>query len=127
MKKETFIVISLILIIAVSCSSPKKDNQKSTETVQTSNPEQATPEEKNTQVSSETVGSGKKLYKDKGCLVCHQLNTKLVGPAVKDIAAAYSGNNAGLTAYLKGEGKSIVDPSQYSVMQPTSYYKSIAC
>lgn len=118
MKKETFIAISLVLIIATSCSSPKKDNQKSTETVQTSNPEQATPEEKNTQVSSETVGSGEKLYKDKGCLVCHQLNTKLVGPSVKDIAAAYSGNKAGLTAYLKGEGKSIVDPSQSSVMQP---------
>lgn len=118
MKKETFIAISLVLIIATSCSSPKKDNQKSTETVQTSNPEQATPEEKNTQVSSETVGSGEKLYKDKGCLVCHQLNTKLVGPSVKDIASAYSGNKAGLTAYLKGEGKSIVDPSQTSVMQP---------
>ena len=118
MKKETLIAISLVLIIATSCSSPKKDNQKSTETVQTSKPEQATPEEKNTQVSSETVGSGEKLYKDKGCLVCHQLNRKLVGPAVKDIAAAYSGNKAGLTAYLKGEGKSIVDPSQFSVMQP---------
>ncbi|BBE20134.1 cytochrome c552 [Aquipluma nitroreducens] len=118
MKKETLIAISLVLIMAASCSSPKKDNQKSTETVQTSNPEQATPEEKNTQVASATVGYGEKLYKDKGCLVCHQLNKKLVGPAVKDIAAAYSGNKAGLTAYLKGEGKSIVDPSQSSVMQP---------
>lgn len=118
MKKEIFITFSLVLIMAASCSSPKKDNQKSTETVQTSNPEQITPEEKNTPVASETVGAGEKLYKDKGCLVCHQLNTKLVGPAVKDIAAAYSGNKAGLTAYLKGEGKSIVDPSQSSVMQP---------
>lgn len=118
MKKETLIAISLVLIIAVSCSSPKKDNKKSIETVQTSNPKQAIPEEKNTQAASETVGSGEKLYKDKGCLVCHQLNTKLVGPSVKDIAAAYSGNKAGLTAFLKGEGKAIVDPSQASVMQP---------
>ena len=74
MKKETFIAVSLVLIMAASCSAPKKDNQKSTETVQTSNPKQAIPEEKNTQVASETVGSGEKLYKDKGCLVCHQLN-----------------------------------------------------
>lgn len=118
MKKETLIAISLVLIIAVSCSSPKKDNQKSTETEQTSNPKQAIPEEKNTKLVSETVRSGEKLYKEKGCLVCHQLNTKLVGPSVKDIAAAYSGNKAGLTAYLKGEGKSIVDPSQFGVMQP---------
>ncbi|MDD2306962.1 MAG: c-type cytochrome [Prolixibacteraceae bacterium] len=118
MKKETFIAVSLVLAMAASCSAPKKDNQKSTETLQTSNPKQAIPEEKNTQVASETVGSGEKLYKDKGCLVCHQLNTKLVGPSVKDIAAAYSGNKAGLTAFLKGEGKAIVDPSQASVMQP---------
>lgn len=113
-----FIAVSLVLIMAASCSAPKKDNPKSTETVQTSNPIQAIPEEKNTLAASETVGSGEKLYKDKGCLVCHQLNKKLVGPSVKDIAAAYSGNKAGLTAYLKGEGKSIVDPSQASVMQP---------
>jgi cytochrome c len=118
MKKETFIAVSLVLIMAASCSAPKKDNQKSIEKVQTDNPKQAMPEEKNTQVASETVGFGEKLYKDKGCLVCHQLNKKLVGPAVKDIAAAYSGNKAGLTAFLKGEGKAIVDPSQASVMQP---------
>lgn len=109
--------ISLVLIMTASCSAPKKDNQKSTETVQTSGTKPAIPEEKTILEDSETGGSGEKLYKDKGCLVCHQLNTKLVGPSVKDIAAAYSGNKAGLTAYLKGEGKSIVDPSQGSVMQ----------
>lgn len=118
MKKITFIAVSLVLIMAASCSAPKKDNQKSTEAVQTSSPKPAIAEEKTNLAASETVGFGEKLYKDKGCLVCHQLNTKLVGPSVKDIAAAYSGNKAGLTAYLKGEGKSIVDPSQASVMQP---------
>jgi len=117
MKKEMLIAISLVLIMGASCSAPKKDNQKSTETVQASKPKQATVEEKTAQ-ASETVKSGEKLYKDKGCLVCHQLNTKLVGPSIKDIAAAYSGNKAGLTAFLKGEGKAIVDPSQANVMQP---------
>ena len=118
MKKEIFIAISLVLILGASCSSPKKDNQKSTESVQTSNPKPAIAEEKTTQAVSETVGIGEKLYKDKGCLVCHQLTTRLVGPSIKDISAAYSGNKAGLTAFLKGEGKAIVDPSQASVMQP---------
>lgn len=117
MKKEMLIALSLVLIMSVSCSAPKKDNQKSTEIVQTSDPKQAIPEEKSTQTTSETVGRGEKLYKDKGCLVCHQLNSKLVGPSVKDIAAAYSGNKAGLTAFLKGEGEAIVDPSQAAVMQ----------
>lgn len=117
MKKEMLIAISLVLIMSVSCSAPKKDNQQSTEIVQTRDPKQAIPEEKSTQATSETVGPGEKLYKDKGCLVCHQLNEKLIGPSVKDIAAAYSGNKAGLTAFLKGEGKAIVDPSQAAVMQ----------
>lgn len=118
MKKEMFIAISSVLIMSLSCSAPKKDNQKSTETVQASDSKQEIPEEKATQVASETVGSGEKLYKDKGCLVCHQLNEKLVGPSVKEIAAAYSGNKAGLTAFLKGEGKAIIDPSQEGVMKP---------
>ena len=118
MKKEMFIAIILVLIMSASCSAPKNDNQKSTETVQTSNPKQAIPKEIKTQIASETVGSGEKLYKQKGCLVCHQLNTKLVGPSTKDIAAVYSGNKAGLTAFLKGESKAIVDPKQASLMQP---------
>jgi cytochrome c len=118
MKREIFIVIGLVLIMGASYSAPKKDDQKSTGTVQTSKPIQKTSGQKATHTVSETVSAGEKLYKDKGCLVCHQLNTKLVGPAVKDISAAYSGNKAGLTAFLKGEHKAIVDPSQASLMQP---------
>lgn len=118
MKKEMFIAISFVLILGVSCGSPKKDTQKSSDTEQTSDPKPATTEEKTTPAVSETVALGEKLYKDKGCLVCHQIDSRLVGPSIKDIAAAYAGNKAGLTAFLKGEGKAIVDPSQASVMEP---------
>ncbi|MGV8090736.1 MAG: c-type cytochrome [Mangrovibacterium sp.] len=118
MKKEMFIAISLILILGASCSSPKKDNQKNTETVQTSNPEPATTTKDTGQATNKNADYGAKLYEDKGCLVCHQLNSKLVGPSIKDIAAAYSGNKEGLTAFLRGKGKAIVDPSQAAVMQP---------
>jgi len=112
------ITISLVLVMSASCRDPKKDNQKRTETVQTSDFKPGLTEEKPTRIASESVGIGEKLYSDKGCLVCHQLNTKLVGPSTKDIAKAYSGNKAGLTAFLKGDGKAIVDPSQAIVMQP---------
>ncbi len=107
MKRITFITISLVLIMGVSCSSPKKEKSTATKEVATS-----------IEPMVEEANPGKKLYKDKGCVVCHQVNTKLVGPAIKDIAAAYSGNKAGLTAFLRGEGKAIVDPSLASVMQP---------
>jgi cytochrome c len=115
MKNLTFIGASLVLLLSVSCSSPNKEKSTSTTTEKSAISETV---EKNPKSTEAVASVGQKLYSDKGCLVCHQLNTKLVGPAVKDIAAAYSGNKAGLTAFLKGEGKAIVDPSQASVMQP---------
>lgn len=115
MRKLTFIGASLVLLLSVSCSSPGKEKSTNTATEKSATSETV---EKNPNPAEAVASVGQKLYSDKGCLVCHQLNTKLVGPSVKDIAAAYSGNKAGLTAYLKGEGKSIVDPSQSSVMQP---------
>jgi cytochrome c len=115
MNKWSFIAASLVLIVGVSCSSPNKEKSTSTTTEKSATSETVEKSAKPTEV---VASAGQKLYSDKGCLVCHQLNTKLVGPSVKDIAAAYSGNKAGLTAFLKGEGKAIVDPSQASVMQP---------
>lgn len=115
MRKLTFIGASLVLLLSVSCSSPSKEKSTNTTTEKSATSETV---EKNPKPAEAVASAGQKLYSEKGCLVCHQLNTKLVGPSVKDIAAAYSGNKAGLTAYLKGEGKSIVDPSQSSVMQP---------
>src|SRR5690606_12667680 len=115
MRKLTFIGASLVLILSVSCSSPCKEKSTNTTTEKSATSETV---EQNPKPAEAVASAGQKLYSEKGCLVCHQLNTKLVGPSVKDIAAAYSGNKAGLTEYLKGEGKSIVDPSQSSVMQP---------
>ena len=114
-RKLTFIGASFVFLLSVSCSFPNKEKSTSTTTEKSATSETAGKGVKSTEVAA---SAGEKLYSEKGCVVCHQLNTKLVGPAVKDIAAAYSGNKAGLTAFLKGEGKAIVDPSQASVMQP---------
>jgi cytochrome c len=35
------------------------------------------------------AADGPQLLKDKGCLACHTVDTKLVGPAYKDVAAKY--------------------------------------
>ena len=51
--------------------------------------------------------AGADLVKSKGCLGCHDVATKKVGPAFKDVAAKYKGNKgaeAKLIAALK-EGK----------------------
>ncbi len=115
MKKWSFIAASFVLLVGISYSSPNKEKSTSFKVEKSAISEMLETKSEPTQPASSV---GKKLYSDKGCLVCHQLNTKLVGPSVKDIAAAYSGKKAGLTAFLKGEGKAIVDPSQASVMHP---------
>jgi cytochrome c len=48
--------------------------------------------------------SGADVVKSKGCLNCHAVDTKKVGPSFKDIAAKDQGKDADLIAKLK-EGK----------------------
>lgn len=38
------------------------------------------------------AGDPAELAKASGCLVCHQIDKKVVGPAYKDVAAKYKGN-----------------------------------
>jgi cytochrome c len=61
---------------------------------------------------------GKTLFMNNGCIACHQMDKKTVGPSVKEIGAAYAGKKDDLIKFLKGEGKAIVDPAQFAVMQP---------
>ena len=54
-----------------------------------------------------TAQSGADVLKAKGCLNCHDMEKKKVGPAYKDVAAKYKGDKgaeAALVAKLK-EGK----------------------
>ena len=50
--------------------------------------------------------SGAEVVKAKGCLGCHEVDKKKVGPSFKDIAAKYSGKDAegGMIKALK-DGK----------------------
>jgi cytochrome c len=48
--------------------------------------------------------SGADVVKTKGCLTCHAVNEKKVGPSFKDIAAKSQGKSADLVAKIK-EGK----------------------
>ena len=53
------------------------------------------------------VAQAQDVLKAKGCLNCHEMDKKKVGPAYKDVAAKYKGNKdaeATLVAKLK-EGK----------------------
>lgn len=59
-------------------------------------------------LASAGVAQAQDVLKAKGCLNCHEMDKKKVGPAYKDVAAKYKGNKdaeATLLAKLK-EGKS---------------------
>jgi cytochrome c len=127
MKTINFLAIIFVLFFVsiISCSSSKNDNQNSTETTQNTSEkvlmavESGAPApEISEQGTPENVAKGEKLFKEKNCNVCHQLDTKLVGPSMKEISKAYAGNNEKLNSFLKGNSKSIIDPAQHAIMEP---------
>lgn len=123
MKKQIFITIGLGLLISFSCSSPNKEKSTTTQSEQnvTEAPKSdtAAPAATPSATTQTTAASpGEKLFTEKTCTTCHKPDTKLVGPSLKDIAAAYNGDKNKLKSFLKGEAKPIVDPSQESVMHP---------
>ncbi len=50
------------------------------------------------------VQASAELAKSSGCLNCHQVDAKMVGPALKDVAAKYAGQE-GAADYLAGKIK----------------------
>ena len=60
---------------------------------------------------------GKIIFEGKGnCIACHNVDSKLIGPSLQDIAKIYKEKNGNMISFLKGESEAIVDPSQYEVM-----------
>jgi cytochrome c551/c552 len=59
-------------------------------------------------MSGESGGDQTALATSKGCLACHSVDNKIVGPAYKDIAAKYKGDASALdtlVAKVKAGGK----------------------
>ncbi|WP_421682298.1 c-type cytochrome [Stutzerimonas urumqiensis] len=42
-------------------------------------------------MQSASAATGEELFKSKACAACHAIDTKLVGPSYKEVAAKYSG------------------------------------
>ena len=102
MNKLLIVVLATLLLI--SCGSNKKE--ESTETVN-----------EETEVKS-PVALGQELFEGAGnCFACHKPDQKIVGPSISEIAEIYKKQNGDIVDFLKGNGKPIVDPSQYEVMK----------
>ena len=64
------------------------------------------------------VALGKEIFEGRGnCTSCHQVDQKVIGPSIHEIAKIYKDKNADIVNFLKGNGEPIVDPSQFAVMK----------
>lgn len=93
--------ISILFLLTVLLVSCKKENSKS---------ENSTP-----QIAS--IEKGQTLFEENNCVACHQLNQKVVGPSLQEMAKIYKEKKGNLVLFLKGEAQPIVDPSQYETMK----------
>ena len=105
MKKTVFL---LVVLAFVAC---KKESQESFGKSETAI------EETSTEVKTPEV-LGKEIFEGKGnCVACHQVDQKVVGPSIQEIAKIYKDQNADMVTFLKGDGEPIVDPSQFELMK----------
>ena len=103
MKKLALIAIA---ILAFSC---KKESEE---------PFGKPTEPTETAAASTPESLGKEIFEGKGnCTACHQVDQKLIGPSLKEIAKVYKDKNGNMVGFFKDESEAIVDPSQFEVMR----------
>ncbi len=109
----SFVVFALLM---VSCGKEKKEEVKKEAETTVTKVEKAAAEA--TQVGDQ-VALGKKLFTEKTCVSCHQMDKKLVGPSVKDIVKIYDEKKGNIVQFLKGNSPAIVDtdPGQVAIMK----------
>lgn len=112
MKKILF-VFAIFSLVIVSCGETKKEEvKKEVESVKEEPKEAAAS-------ADDLLAMGEKLFTDKTCVSCHQLDAKIVGPSIKDIVKVYEDKNGDIVEFLKGNQEAIVDtdPGQVAIMK----------
>lgn len=112
MKKILFVFVMFSLAM-ISCGETKKEDVKK---------EVETPKEVAEEAPAageDMIALGEKLFTEKTCVSCHQLDAKIVGPSIKDIVKVYDQYDASLVEFLKGNKEAIVetDPGQVAIMK----------
>jgi cytochrome c len=109
------LAIIAIVLLALSCKGKEeesfgKDND--------SEKSEATVSEGMAADTKTPVELGASIFSGKGnCVACHQVDQKVIGPSVQEIAAIYKAKKGNIIAFLVEDAAPIVDPSQYEVMK----------
>jgi|SRR5690606_17525914 len=100
-------VIGLLSVGFVSCGNKKEDTSESLYPDR-----EISPEEKR-------IADGKNLFNSNkaACYTCHQMDKKVIGPSIREIAKIYQEQNGDMVAFLRKQADPIVDPEQYNVME----------
>ncbi len=104
-----FFLFFTFFLVLYSCNSDKKSKN---------NTDQAVPERAALSKDSQ-IFLGNRLFSEKTCITCHDVNTKKIGPSVKEIMRVYKVKNGDIVAFLQGKANPIVDTtaSQVAIMQ----------
>ena len=110
--KKILLIFGVLAFTFASCGDKKKEEvKKEVEPIKV--------EETTSDTKSEQVALGEKLFTEKTCVACHVLDTKLIGPSIKDIVKIYDEKGANMVQFLKGNAEAIVDtdPGQVAIMK----------
>ncbi|MBV1922551.1 MAG: c-type cytochrome [Flavobacteriaceae bacterium] len=101
-----FYFLSIILLVS-SCKTDTKSNDNNDVTA---HPELS---------EDSKIFLGNRLFSEKTCITCHDVDRKKVGPSVIEIMTIYKAKNGDIVDFLRGKSKPIVDTtaSQVAVMQ----------
>ena len=107
MRKIAFLSAILVLI---SCKKEVTENKEQNPTENYSEGEPT--------LTKTPEALGKEIFEGKGnCTSCHQIDQKVIGPSIQEIAKTYKDKKGDIITFLKGKGEPIVDPSQFEVMK----------
>jgi len=115
--KKVLLASVVFALLMTSCGKDKKEEAKPAgEKVEQVTKSEAKSEAAATQ---DPVAMGEKLFVSKTCSSCHSVDTKLVGPSIKDIVKKYEETNGNIVAFLKEKSPAIVDtdPGQVAIMK----------
>jgi len=115
--KKVLLVFSLFAIFLTSCGDGKKEDVK--KEMETESKTEVKEEKPEATEAGDLVAMGEKLFTDKTCVSCHQIEVKVVGPAIQEIIKVYEEKNGNIVNFLKGKDAAIVDtdPGQMAIMK----------
>ncbi|MCK5677986.1 MAG: c-type cytochrome [Flavobacteriaceae bacterium] len=111
--KKVLLAFTVLAMFLTSCGDDKKKEVK--KEVETKVEEVKS----DVAVADDQLALGEKLFAEKTCVSCHQMDAKVVGPSIKDMATIYKEKNGNFVQFLKGNDAAIVDtdPGQVAIMK----------